>query len=117
MSSERTPILSGTIPAFELFMTAWEELGEKHPRLARWTKVGVEWAVKYYSKMDQTWAYVIAMCELNFYFFARENSYNNLAITVLNPSIRMSWIRKNWDLEYIEKAVNTIKTLVSSVKS
>jgi hypothetical protein len=66
-------------------MTAWEELGEKHPRLARWTKVGVEWAIKYYSKMDQMQAYVIAMCELNFYFFASENSYNNLAINSSQP--------------------------------
>jgi len=66
MSAERTPILSGAIPAFELFMTAWEQLGEKHPRLARWTNIGIEWAKKYYSKMDKTNAYVIAMCEFKF---------------------------------------------------
>ena len=62
------PILSGTIPALELFMMAWEQLGEKHPCLARWIKVGIEWATKYYSKMDQTRAYIVAMCQLKFSF-------------------------------------------------
>jgi hypothetical protein len=66
MSAEQTPILSGSIPAFEMFMMAWEQLGEKHPRLARWTDIGIEWAKKYYLKMDKTNAYVIAMCEFKF---------------------------------------------------
>ncbi|CAA7265254.1 unnamed protein product [Cyclocybe aegerita] len=54
--------------------------------------VGVEWAVKYYNKMDMTKAYMIAM--------------------VLNPSIRLSWIRKNWDEEFIDEANQTIKDLM-----
>ncbi|KAF8232048.1 hypothetical protein L208DRAFT_1274248, partial [Tricholoma matsutake] len=33
MSSEWMLILSGTIPAFRLFMMAWEQLAEKHPHL------------------------------------------------------------------------------------
>jgi hypothetical protein len=28
MSSERMPVLSGAIPAFEMFMTKWEEFKE-----------------------------------------------------------------------------------------
>jgi urease accessory protein UreE len=63
MSAEQTPILSGAIPAFEMFMTAWEELGNKHPPLQRWTKIGIHWATKYYKKMDQTRAYVVSMCK------------------------------------------------------
>ena len=63
MSAEQTPVLSGTIPAFEMFMSAWETLGEKHLQLAQWTKVGLEWAVKYYGRMDATCAYIITMCE------------------------------------------------------
>jgi hypothetical protein len=64
MSKERTPVLSGAIPSFEMFMTAWEQLGEIHPRLARWTDIGIEWATVYYKRMDESPAYVIAMCEL-----------------------------------------------------
>ena len=61
MSAERTPVLSGTIPAFEMFMTAWEHLGDTNSRLHNWTSVGVEWAVKYYQRMDQTRTYVVSM--------------------------------------------------------
>ena len=61
MSAERMPVLSGAIPAFEMFMTTWEQLGEKNPHLSRWTSVGVSWAVKYYERMDQTRAYVVSM--------------------------------------------------------
>jgi len=32
MLAEWTPILSGAIPSFEMFMMAWEQLSEKHPR-------------------------------------------------------------------------------------
>ncbi|CAA7261627.1 unnamed protein product [Cyclocybe aegerita] len=92
MCGEQTPILVNAIPAFEMFMTAWERLGEKFPHLEPYTKVGVEWAVKYYNKMDLTKACVIAM--------------------VLNPSIRLSWIRKNWDEEFIDEANQTIKDLM-----
>jgi hypothetical protein len=63
MLSESTPTLSGAIPAFELFMTSWERLGEMHPRLKKWTDVGLPWAMKYYGRMDLTRAYIIAMCE------------------------------------------------------
>jgi hypothetical protein len=63
MSAEKVPTLSGAMPSFEMFMTAWEHFSEKDARLSKWTSVGIEWAVKYYNKMDETHAYVIAMCE------------------------------------------------------
>ncbi|KAF8224401.1 hypothetical protein L208DRAFT_1311721, partial [Tricholoma matsutake] len=68
MSTERTPMLLGAIPAFEMFMTAWELLGENHPRLAQWMDIGIQWATTYYKKMDDSHAYVIMMCELKFRF-------------------------------------------------
>src|ERR1700679_3427693 len=61
MSREETPVLTGSLPAFEMFMTSWEMLGEKHPRLAPFIDIGLKWASKYYCRMDQTRAYVIAM--------------------------------------------------------
>jgi hypothetical protein len=33
MAAEKTPILSCAIPAFELFMSWWEKLAQKHPHL------------------------------------------------------------------------------------
>ena len=48
MSSDANPILAGAIPAFEMFMTAWERLAECHPRLKPWID-GLDWATTYYS--------------------------------------------------------------------
>lgn len=64
MSNELTPSLANVLPAFELFMTALDDLGEKHPHLKPITDAGVEWASIYYQKMDLSPAYVIAMCKL-----------------------------------------------------
>ena len=35
-----------------------------------------------------------------------------IPFTVINPSIRMSWIHKHWDQEYVLKAQESIKELV-----
>src|SRR5262245_53864901 len=61
MSSESTLILSGAIPALELFMTKWEKIIEKNTSLKEYVKPGLECAYKYYDRMDRTWAYIIAM--------------------------------------------------------
>lgn len=70
MSAHATPVLSGAIPSFELFMTQWERLGKEYRTLKPWTDIGLKWARKYYSRMDDTRAYIIAMCELSFFFQA-----------------------------------------------
>jgi len=64
MPKEHTPVLSGAIPSLKMFMMVQEQPGEKHPHLARWTDIGIEWATKYYKRMDESPAYVITMCEL-----------------------------------------------------
>ena len=63
MSAHKTPVLSGAIPSFELLMTTWERLGEHHANLKPWTDVGLKWARKYYNHMDDTRAYIVAICE------------------------------------------------------
>lgn len=63
MSGESMPILSGAIPAFEMFMTKWEKLGAEHPHLKPFIQPGLDWAYKYYKRMDRTSAYIIAMCK------------------------------------------------------
>jgi hypothetical protein len=70
MSKEKTPVLAGTIPSFERFMTSWEKLAKKpeNKHLAPAIKVGLKFAYKYYKKMDDTIAYVLAMRESNYIF-------------------------------------------------
>jgi len=63
MSSEKTPILSGSIPAFKMFMSAWELLVAKHPRLSQWIDIGMGKATEYYGRMDRTSAYIMSMRE------------------------------------------------------
>jgi hypothetical protein len=64
MSAESMPVLSGAVPSFGIFMTQWEKLRSKFPELKPLVDVGLEWAEKYYKRMDNTDAYVVAMCEL-----------------------------------------------------
>ena len=44
-------------------MTSWEKVGKKYALLKPWTDVGIQWATKYYVRMDDTKAYVVAMCK------------------------------------------------------
>ncbi|KAF9489959.1 hypothetical protein BDN71DRAFT_1400684, partial [Pleurotus eryngii] len=62
MSQEKNPVLTGAIPAFKMFMTIWKKLGEQNSHLKRWMDLGLKGAMKYYERMDNTKAYVIAMC-------------------------------------------------------
>ena len=64
MSAESMPMLSGAVLSFKIFMTQWEKLCTKYPELKPWVNIGLEWAKKYYTRMDDTDAYVVAMCEL-----------------------------------------------------
>ncbi len=66
MSGERTPILCGAIPAFEIFMSKWDQIIEVFDagsRLVMYAQAGLEWAHKYYACMDRTQAYIITMCK------------------------------------------------------
>jgi hypothetical protein len=63
MSYEIHPVLAGVIPFYERFMTEWESLRRTRPRVARHIDRGMEVAIKYYKRFDNTTAYIIAMCE------------------------------------------------------
>jgi hypothetical protein len=63
MSGESSPLLSGAIPAFELFMTRWEKLKEEKPHLMQFIDKGLDLAYKYYKQMNHTHAYIVTMCK------------------------------------------------------
>lgn len=111
MSSESTPVLSHAISDFEMFMTEWENIRDQYEELRFWMEIGLDWAKKYYVRMDDTDAYVITMCKFH-------NNMSPLRLplrpTVLNPGIRFSWIDIEWDDEYRRKAKDTILDLVST---
>jgi hypothetical protein len=67
MSSENTPILAATIPAFELFLSAWEAMKADEDlveeNVASIITPGLNLAKSYYKKLEDSNAYIIAMCE------------------------------------------------------
>jgi hypothetical protein len=63
LAREDTPVLAGVIPVFEIFMSKWETLARKKPRLKPFIDEGLKWATKYYVCMDTTNAYIIGMCK------------------------------------------------------
>ncbi|KAJ7667368.1 hypothetical protein B0H17DRAFT_255021 [Mycena rosella] len=67
MSSESTPILAATTPAFELFMSSWESMKAdsdlEEENIVDLISPGLIIVRKYYDKFADTNAYIIAMCE------------------------------------------------------
>jgi len=108
MAKEATPVLSGAIPSLELFMSKWEALAETHPKLEPFIEAGLAKAREYYTKMDLTQAYVIAMGEHPFPFYYAV-LLMNFDLLVLNPVIKMTWIQNQWGSRYIGMAERMVK--------
>jgi hypothetical protein len=68
MSGDKTPLLAGVIPVFEIFISGWERLKQKRPYLGLFIEPGLAMAGKYYSRTDLSKAYVIAMCTYQLFF-------------------------------------------------
>ena len=115
MSAKLMPVLSGAVPSFEIFITWWEKLCTTYPELKPWVDVRLRWAKKYYTCMDNTNAYVIAMCELLLFFIQiLYKLTTDLLPSVLNPCICFKWITCHWEGSYIRCAKAMIIDLVST---
>ena len=114
MSAYMTPILSGAIPSFELFMTQWEKLGDEHLLIWRPGQISVwsgpsnttnEWMIP-----TLMWSPCVSFCAItDFIFFW-------ILDAVINPCIRFSWFEEEWDNHYINQAKTTILKVVSKDK-
>jgi hypothetical protein len=117
MSSENTPILAATIPAFELFISSWgsmmSDIDLEEENISEIISPGLAIAKKYYDKFDNTDAYIIAMCEL---IWLNVSFCTNSSGKVINLSIRLEWIKKNWSTADQEHAKQIILAKVSSLK-
>lgn len=110
MSGERTPTLSGTLPAFQSLQDCWEEHALQHPEVKRYVLEGMTRLNKYHERAGRTRAYVIAMGMLRFPWFHQAWL---TADTALNPSIKLHFINKNWSPIEQEMAVEWVKDEVS----
>lgn len=115
MAKEATPVLSGAIPLLELFMSKWESLAKKNVVLRPFIEEGLVKAREYYCKMDLTRAYVISLGWLleSCFCWLLALSLTNLLSLVLNPIIKLTWIKKHWEDKYIEIAEHMVKEEVS----
>ena len=111
MSKEKMPVLVGAIPAFEMMMTRLERLATRQRHLASPIKVGLKFAYKYYSKMDDTDAYVMGMCESRYYCLASCDSKTDKYL-VVHPGICLMWVMKYWNEKYKGEARTTILNVV-----
>jgi hypothetical protein len=94
-----------------MFMTRWEELMRDFKELQFWTDISLQWAKKYYIRMDDTDTYVITMCQ-SLTDICCSIALTSDLITVLNPAQRFSWIEGQWERGYIEDVKNTILKLI-----
>lgn len=111
-------MLSGVLPSFEMLMTRWEKLAEDVPTLKKFIDPGLQKAYEYYNRMDETKAYVIAMCTSSLLLLVsltENSSFNLINCSVVNPNVRLAWITEHWGEgdDYYKKAIKTIKDLVS----
>src|SRR5271154_3186957 len=109
MSGDQNPLLAGVIPIFEVFITGWETLKIKRPHLGHFINPGLDSAGKYYSRTDLTLSECVRSSHPVRVFPLIEN------FSVVNPSIRMTWIMNNWEKEWSDKAVGIIQGLVNIV--
>lgn len=95
MCGERSPLLGGTIPAYETFVHQWKHLSSSPacPQVGAFILEGLPTATKYHSLMRHNKTYTYAMCEFHSHLIAvRTNSF----VKVVDPCIRFSWITKHW---------------------
>ncbi|KAF8260763.1 ribonuclease H-like domain-containing protein, partial [Lactarius quietus] len=96
MCKESTPILSSAIPSLERFMMDWEQLAQKNSVLKPFVDPGLAVMYQYYSWMDETKAYIIAM--------------------VINPEIWMTWITDYWDSKYVKNAKEKVMQMMGKYR-
>ncbi|KAG2746645.1 hypothetical protein P692DRAFT_201659527, partial [Suillus brevipes Sb2] len=84
-STEKTPVLSLTVPAFKELIEQWKKIADYIPHCAPLIEIGLLWADKYDERMSATNAYAVSM--------------------FIDPVIRMSWVPDHWD----EARCNAVK--------
>lgn len=64
LSSERLPTLCKYLTTFERFYISWKKAGNdpNNPQFRPFVQEGLKWVEKYYNRMGDTKAYIIAMC-------------------------------------------------------
>jgi hypothetical protein len=63
MSGESTPMLGRAVQTLDKAIGHWDEMIQKVPHCVPLINIGLACAGKYHSRMTQTMAYAVAMCQ------------------------------------------------------
>ena len=112
MSGESLPLLSHAVPSFKTIIIQWEHLQTSAPHCMPFIDVGLVTARDYYQCMGRTSAYAIAMCTHYYIYVTFVLSEN---ITVVDPTIHLTWIKVNWSNNKVIRVKGRIIDLVCLV--
>ncbi|KIO17968.1 hypothetical protein M407DRAFT_32366 [Tulasnella calospora MUT 4182] len=90
LSSERTPTLSSVLRAYELIVQGWELLSSRLPNLKHAISAGLAKIRTYEQKSRQNQMFILAI--------------------VLNPSMKLKWIKDKWGAEEAAKARAAVRS-------
>src|SRR5262245_28416962 len=93
LSAETTPTLCDAIPAFEAMKRVWNEQKVQMPNTAPIIDAGLQKLEEYRERADLVPAFVLAMGKHHFIFLF--DSLNTDELLVINPTIKLEWIRKH----------------------
>ncbi|KAG2744443.1 hypothetical protein P692DRAFT_201721841 [Suillus brevipes Sb2] len=84
LSSERTPTLSMALPAYEVLNMQWTQLRSTIWELSHYIDVGLDKLKQYINEGRKTRIYALSM--------------------IVNPSIKLDWLKEHWEAEDVENA-------------
>ncbi|TEB22971.1 hypothetical protein FA13DRAFT_1640449 [Coprinellus micaceus] len=93
VSADKTPTLPVALPAYEQLLTVLRVFKSAEPEIAHGVQAAIDKLNEYFQKTRSARVYEIAM--------------------IVNPTIKLEWLKKNWSESEVESAKETMITAVS----
>jgi hypothetical protein len=92
LSSDTTPILCDTIPAFEAMKSVWNKQKAEMPNVAHIIDAGLKKLEEYRERANLVPTYVGAMSTC---YVLSLMSFPNIYLLVVNPALKLQWYQKH----------------------
>lgn len=118
LSGEGTPTLCEVLPQYENVLVMLQDLrsiklAEKKPRLARAINVTMKKIEEYILKSRKSRVYALAMSKP--IIFSQSVLVLIQSCTVINPTMKTSWIEEHWTWDEASDAKDWLKASVSII--
>jgi hypothetical protein len=114
-SSERVPTVSRVFPIIEFLLTSLEA-AEKDTTFApirNAITAGISNLTKWYRSLDSCHVYAVSNGTLNQVAHSH-STFELIYLTVLDPSIKLAYIKRNWGPDFVLRIKITLATIVST---